>query len=291
MSIVGKRRRRMKPTRSPRSALAASVAFWMAVALCPSAAAQEQVSTQLPGKLASVGIDQNLDQSVPLDILFADESGREVALGEYFGTKPVLVAMVYYECPMLCTLVLNGMVRALNVMDLHPGEDFEIVIVSIDPGETPELARQKKAEYAKNYIGGSDAGWHFLTGRQESIQRLAKALGFRYNYDAEKDLYVHASALMVLTPQGRIARYFYGVEYDPRDIRLGLVEASRGEIGSPVDQVLLYCYAYDPATGKYSVVVMNLVRLGGVLTLLAVGGFMGVMFLRDRRAKRSGRTQ
>lgn len=243
-----------------------------------------QAATERPGLLAQVGIDQKLDTQVPLDLEFVDEDARPVTLGRYFGRRPVVLALVYYECPMLCTQVLNGLVSALDVLSFDAGRDFEVVAVSFDPGETPGLARGKKAAYLERYgRPGTESGWHFLTGRQESIARLTDAVGFRYAYDERTDQFAHAAAIMVLTPDGRVSRYFYGIEYAPRDLRLGLVEASQGRIGTVVDQALLLCYHYDPTEGKYGLVVMNLVRLGGVVTILAVGGFLWVAFRRERR--------
>jgi protein SCO1 len=245
-----------------------------------------QSSTVLPKALEGVGIDQRLNETVPLDIEFLDEQGAHVTLGDYFGEKPVVLALVYYECPMLCTLELNGLLRALRVLPLDLGKDFEIVTVSFDPGETPQLAAKKKEEYASKYgRPGADQAWHFLTGPQASIERLTRAVGFRYRYDAKTDLFNHASAIMVLTPEGRLSKYFYGIEYSARDLRLGLVEASAGKIGSAVDEVLLYCFHYDPETGKYGVVIMNVLRLAGVATVILLGGFVALMLRRDRRRR------
>jgi protein SCO1/2 len=224
----------------------------------------------LPAALRNVGLDQKLNQQVPLSLVFHDEGGRETQLASYFSSRPVVLALVYYQCPMLCTQVLNGMVASLRTLSLVSGQDFEVVAVSIDPTETPELAERKKAEYVKRYARGS-AGWHFLTGAEPQIQQLASAVGFRYAYDPKTKQYAHASAIMVVTPSGRLSRYFYGIEYAPRDLRLGLVEASENKIGTPVDTVLLYCYHYDPNTGKYSAIVMNMVRLAAGLTLLILG--------------------
>jgi protein SCO1/2 len=221
----------------------------------------------LPPALRNIGLDQNLNAQIPLSLIFRDDSGRELPLSAYFGSRPVVLALVYYQCPMLCTQVLNGMVMSLRGMSLESGRDFDVVTVSIDPTEMPDLAAKKKAEYLRRYAKGS-AGWHFLTGAEPQIKQLAHAVGFRYAYDPKTKQYAHASAIMVVTPSGRLSRYFYGIEYAPRDLRLGLVEASENKIGSPVDQILLYCYHYDPNTGKYSAIVMNIVRLAGALTLL-----------------------
>lgn len=241
-------------------------------------------SAQLPKALEGVGIDQRLNEMVPLDVEFLDEQGSPVTLGDYFGEKPVILALAYYECPMLCTLELNGLLRALRVLPLEPGKEFEIVTVSFDPGETPELAAKKKQEYAAQYgREGGEQAWHFLTGSQASIDKLTQAVGFRYKYDAKTDLFNHASAIMVLMPEGRLSKYFYGIEYSARDLRLGLVEASAGKIGSPVDEILLFCFHYDPETGTYGVAIMNVLRLAAVATVVILGGFVVLMLRRDRR--------
>ena len=237
----------------------------------------------LPKALNGVGIDQKLNEQLPLDLEFKNEKGENVKLGDYFGKKPVVLSLVYYQCPMLCNQVLNGMVTAFKVMAFKPGEEFEVVTVSFDPRETAALAAAKKSTYV-NYLPearrpGAAAGWHFLTGDEASIKRLTDAVGFRYHFDEATNQFAHASAIYVTTPQGKLARYFYGIEYAPRDLRLGLIEAADNKIGSPVDQLLLYCFHYDPATGKYGAVVMNIMRAGGILTLVAIAG----MFLIMRR--------
>jgi len=236
----------------------------------------------LPPGLRDVGLDQKLNQQVPLDLRFRDEAGRELPLSSYFGTRPVILALVYYQCPMLCTQILNGLVTSLRGMSLQSGRDFDVVSVSIDPTETPELAARKKAEYLRRYAK-SPLGWHFLTGAEAQIKELARAAGFRYAYDPKTKQFAHASAIMVLTPAGKLSRYFYGIEYPPRDLRLGLVEASENKIGTPVDQLLLYCYHYDPGTGRYSAIVMNIVRLAGVLTLLIFVPILVWLWRRDLR--------
>lgn len=234
--------------------------------------------------LVDVGIEQKLDETIPLDLEFNDELGRPVKLSQFFGEKPVVLSLVYYECPMLCTQVLNGLLRSLKVLSLDVGEDFEVITLSIDPAETHQLAKAKRREYTIRYDrDGAEDGWHFLTGAEDQIAALADAVGFRYEYDAETDLYIHASGIMVLTPQGKLARYFYGIEYSPKDMRLGLVEASHNKIGSPVDQILLLCYQYDPATGKYGFVIMNSLRVGGLLTIAVLATFVTVMLRRERR--------
>ena len=241
--------------------------------------------------LDQIGIDQGLDDQVPLELSFLDEEGKEVTLGDYLGERPALLTLVYYECPVLCTQVLNGLTQSLRVLSFDVGKEFDIITVSIDPGETPALAAAKKSEYVKRYGRASaQYGWHFLTGRQEQIDRLTEAVGFHYKYDRDTDQYIHASGIMLLTPEGKLARYFYGIEYAPKDIRLGLVEASQGKIGNAVDQLLLLCYQYDPATGKYGLVIMNSVRIAGLLTVVLMATFVTVMLRRDRRGKtdRSG---
>lgn len=242
----------------------------------------------LPDALRNVGIDQRLNHQVPRDLSFFDEAGRLVRLREYFGGKPVILSLVYYECPMLCTEVLNGLVSSLKVLSFDVGKQFVVVTVSFNPRETPALAAAKKEKYLQRYGRPAAAGWHFLTGKQESIDELTKAVGFRYAYDAKTGQYAHASGIMVLTPEGNISRYFYGIEYAPRDLRLGLVEASANKIGSAVDQLLLFCYHYDPSTGKYSAIVMNFIRLGGIITVLVLGTFIGLSLRRKPDQSRIG---
>ena len=240
----------------------------------------------LPAVLKDVGIDQRLNERVPLGLVFKGESGKQVELRQYFGRKPVVLSLVYYECPMLCTMVLNGMLRSLRALKLDAGQDFEILTVSFNPKETPDLAAAKKRSYLERYDRpGAGNGWHFLTGDEDNIRKLTEAAGFRYKYDAVRDQYVHASGIMVLTPDGRLARYLYGIEYSARDLRLALVEASAGKIGNPVDKILLYCFHYDPSTGKYSLLIMNVIRAAGSATVLALATFLIVMFRRDRRKK------
>ncbi|MEP6995946.1 MAG: SCO family protein, partial [Acidobacteriota bacterium] len=237
-----------------------------------------------PALLKGIGIDQRLDAALPLTLAFRDEAGRAVRLGDYFGRRPVVLALVYYNCPMLCTQVLNGLVASLNVMSLAAGEDFDVVAVSFDPRETPEMARAKKEAYLARYKHpAADAGWHFLTGQEAQIHALAQAAGFRYRYDSQLDQFAHASAIFVATPDGRLARYFYGIEYAPRDLRLALVEASAGRIGTPVDQILLFCFHYDPASGKYGATIVNMVRLAGLLTIALLGSSLWVLSRRRAR--------
>jgi protein SCO1/2 len=233
-----------------------------------------------------IGVDQKLGAQIPLDLEFRDENGGTVRLGQYFSSgKPVVLSLVYYRCPGLCTMTLNSMSAAFKPLTLDVGKDFEVVTVSIDPKETPKLAAAKKAEYLKRYgRPGAEAGWHFLTGDEASIQALASAVGFRYVYQPEIDQYAHAAAIMVATPQGKLARYFYGIEYSARDLRLGLVEASGNKIGSLADVMTLLCYQYDPKSGKYGAAVMRIVRAGGVATVLGLGAFIVLTLRRERRA-------
>ena len=234
--------------------------------------------------LNTIGIDQKLGEQIPLDLTFTNEAGQSVRIGDYFGDKPIVLTLVYYDCPMLCNQVLTSLLRAMNVLAFGIGTEFDVLTVSVDPGETHELAAEKRAEYLKNYRGrdGSN-GWHFLTGQQDQIEQLASAVGFRYEYEEQTDQYIHASGIMVLTPAGKLARYFYGTDYPPRDLRWGLVEAADGAIGSAVDQLLLMCYSYDPMTGKYGVYIRNSLRIGAVATVLALGSFVVVMLRRERR--------
>ena len=243
--------------------------------------------TPLPAALEGVGIEQRLDHQVPLNLTFRDEAGRNVPLSTFFGQKPVLLALVYYQCPMLCTQILNGMETSLRAVSLNPGQDFEVVSVSFDPTDTADLAAQKKANYLQRYGRANTAnGWHFLTGDEANIKALTDAVGFHYRYDPKTHQFAHASGIYLLTPQGRMSRYFYGVEYSSRDIRLGLVEASQNKIGNPVDQILLFCYHYDPATGKYGAIAMNMVRAGGATFVLICGSFLLLMWRRDFRIDR-----
>jgi len=245
-------------------------------------------SELVPDILEKVGIDQKLNAQVPLDAVFRDETGRQVKLGDYFGKRPVVLSLVYYECPMLCTQVLNGAVAAFKVLNFNIGDEFEVVTVSFNPKETPAMAAAKKSTYLAKYGRPAGArGWHFLTGEQPAIDAVASSVGFRYVFDTASQQYVHASALMVITPQGRVSKYFYGIDYPPKDIRLGLIEASGGKIGSPVDQVLLYCFHYDPHSGKYSMVVMNVLRLAGVLTVALIVGSIVMMWGLDRRKSKN----
>ena len=243
----------------------------------------ENVTPQgsLPEALRDIGIDQRLNEQLSLDMVFRDESGREVKLREYFGGKPVILALVYYTCPMLCNQELNGLIGMLKTLSFSAGREFNVVAVSFDPRDTPETAFAKKRAYVDRYQRSSaEAGLHFLTGDEKSIHALTEAVGFHYRFDSETNQYVHASGIMIATPEGKLSHYFYGIDYSPRDVRLGLVEASDNRIGSPVDQVLLFCYHYDPVTGKYGAVIMNMIRLGGLVTF---AGLAVIVFVMRRR--------
>lgn len=237
-------------------------------------------SVRPPG-LKNVGIQQNLNQPIPPDLAFTDDLGRPVRLGDYFGKKPLILNLVYYNCPMLCGEVLSGLEHSLRMMKFNVGEEFDVITVSFDPSETPEMAAKKKAEFLKRYKrAGAEQGWHFLVGKQGAIDALTKAAGFQYQYDEKTKQFAHATAILVLTPEGKIAQYYYGVEYPPKDLRLGLVEAGRGKIGNLVDQLLLYCYHYDPEQGKYSATILRVLRLAGVATMLCLGTLIFMMIRR-----------
>ena len=239
--------------------------------------------SQLPEAVRNVGIDQRLNEQLPLDLEFRNEEGRLVALGDFFHNKPVILSLVYHECPMLCSEVLEGMLRAFRVLRFDVGKEFEVLTVSFNPREDAPLAKSAKESYIRRYKReGAAEGWHFLTGDQTSIDRLTQAVGFRYRYDAQKNQYAHAGGIMVLTPQGRLSRYFYGIEFAPKDLRLGLVEASENKIGSIVDQVLLFCYHYDPVTGKYGLVILTTMRIVGVAFVLGLGAYVVLMLRRER---------
>src|SRR5271170_3860680 len=250
---------------------------------------------QPPPLLSKVYIHQHLDQQIPLDGSFRDESGATVKLGDYFGKRPVILALVYYSCPILCSEELNGMVSALEMVKFRPGKDFDIVAVSIDPSEGPDLAAKKKAMYVKRYGYPETAvGWHFLTGQQPQINALAEAVGFGYvrvpGPDGHLSQFAHASGVQIVTPEGKLAQYYMGVEYSPRDLQLGLVEASHNKIGTPVDNLLTYCYRYDPELNKHSVAVLRIMQLGAVVTMFGLGGFMWVNFRQDyKRDHMAGR--
>ena len=270
-------------------AACASVPAWSQAA--PKIQPGDVVPNQKPSILDQVGIDQRLDQQVPLNLVFNDETGQAVELQQYFGAKPVILMLVYYQCPMLCTQVLNGFTGAMNgIVKFNIGREFNVVTVSIDPRDKAEDAAAAKKRYLQRYRrAGAAQGWHFLTGKKDQIDALAQAVGFRYAWDPEVQQFAHASGIMLLTPAGHVAQYYYGIEYAPRDIQLGLVEASKGKIGSVADQVLLYCFHYDPRQGRYGAAIFNILRLSALVTILALGGFMLIMFRRDSLAARQGR--
>jgi protein SCO1/2 len=277
------------------------VAYALAALLSAAAPAHAQYAnppersmsaSRKPAILENVGIDQKIGQQLPLDLVFKDESGRDVTLGEFFGTRPVVLALAYYECPMLCTQVLNGMTGALKTLSFDAGKDFDVVVVSIDPMDGFRLAADKKATYVRQYgRPATEGGWHFLTGKDASIKPLANAIGFRYAYDANLKQFAHGAAIYVATPKGLVARYFLGIDFAPRDLRLALVEASNNRLGSVTDQVLLLCYHYDPATGKYGVAILNAVRIGFIATVTGFLTFLFISLRRDRaEVQRANRT-
>lgn len=289
--------RRLDEQRTHTAGRSAAVAMCLAIAAgafaAPARAQQSgPLSVPPPGKAATeqipilkeVGIDQKLNGPIPLDTEFTDEHGRTVRLGQYFGDRPVVLALVYYQCPMLCTLVLNGLVGSLDGIAFNAGQEYDVVVVSFDPAETPAMALERKEQFVRRYnrSGGEDHV-HFLTGRQADITRLTQAVGFRYVYDESIKQWAHPAAITVLTGDGRVSRYLYGVEFAPRDLKLALVEAADGRIGTLVDQAVLFCYHYDPETGKYGLVIMNIVRLAGVLTVLAIGLSIFFTLRRDAR--------
>lgn len=235
-------------------------------------------ANQLPRFLRGVWLEQRLGQPVPFELEFRNEEGQPVRLGDYLGRKPVILSLVYYQCPMLCSQVLNGLTSSLAVLPFDVGNQFDVLTVSFDPRDTPALAKTKKESYVRRYRrAGASEGWHFLTGDQASIGALTRAVGFHYTFDSGSGQFAHPSGIMVLTPEGKIARYFYGIEYAPKDLRLGLVEASKNKIGSPADQILLFCYHYDPSTGKYSIVVLRMLKLTAAVTLLVLAGLFLVL--------------
>ena len=242
-------------------------------------------ANQVPAALNQVTFEQRLNEQLPLDLPFKDESGKAVKLGDYFGRKPVILTFVYYECPMLCTQVLNGLESALRVLNESVGDEFDVVTVSFDPRETPSLAAGKKNAYLDRYKReGAERGWHFLTGEQASIDALTQAAGFSYTWDEATQQFAHASGIVVATPSGKLSRYFFGIDYSPRDIKFALMESTSERIGSLADQLLLYCYHYDPASGSYGFVAMGAVRIGGALTVLALVGFVVGSIRREMRA-------
>ncbi|MGB9465582.1 MAG: SCO family protein [Candidatus Acidiferrum sp.] len=261
--------------------LSASAAWAQAVPSGTGPAAQN-----MPSVLQNVGFEPQLNAHLPLDLAFRDETGRSVQLRDYFTQKPVLLALVYYGCPMLCDQLEQGVVGTLRMLSFNPGRDYEVVFVSFDPRETPDMAAQKKESAMTHFRRPETAsGWHFLTGSKESIDALTKGANFRYSFDEKSNLFAHASGIMLLTPDGRISRYFYGIEFPSRDVRLGLVDASAGKIGTPIDHILLYCYHYDPSSARYSASILKLIRVGGVLTILCLVAGMLIFRRRDIAAR------
>ncbi len=246
-------------------------------------------TARLP-QLDNVSFNQKLNAQLPLDTHFKDENGRDVTLGQYFdGKRPVVLAFVYYSCPMLCTQIMNGVSRAIKVLPFAPGKDFDVVFISFDPRDKPETAAAKKSALMNYWSMQNQSGaWHFLTGEEPQIKQVTSAAGFFSMWDEKSQQYAHLSGVLVLTPDGRLSRYFYGIEYSPKELRLALVESGEGHVGSLVDELLLYCYHYDPSQGRYGVIIMNMVRLGGVLTVLALGGFIYVMRRQEKLHPREG---
>ncbi len=246
-------------------------------------------SNQRPPKLANVGIQQNLNQKLPLELTFRDETGKSVQLRDYFGSKPVILSLAYYNCQMLCPEVLSGLATALKGMSFDAGKEFDVLTVSFDPHDTPELAAKAKREYVRRYgRKGAEQAWHFLTGNPDAIAALTKATGFQYQRDGKTGQYAHTTAIMIVTPEGKISQYYYGVEYPPKDMRLGLVAASKNKIGNLTDSILLYCYHYDPATGRYGPVIVRVLRISGLATMLFLGSFIAMMIRRDSSHRGSG---
>lgn len=292
---------RLRPTaRAARSAARRwTTALTVAVCLAPgSVLAQPSgpLSVPPPGKAATeaipmlknVGVDQRLNQRIPGDVPFVDETGKDVRIGDYFGAKPVILVFAYYECPMLCTQVINAVVGSLQALPFNAGREFNLVVVSIDPGETPTLAAKKREAYLDRYRRpGAEQGIHFLTGRESSIQTLTSAAGFKYAYDPAIDQYAHPAVITILTSDARVSRYLFGIEFAPRDVRLALVEAGENKVGSVLDQALLFCYHYDPETGQYGFAIMNMVRLAGLLTVGGLGTFIVMTLRRERRQGRA----
>lgn len=233
---------------------------------------------------SQIGIEQKLGERIPLELTFKDETGKIIKLGDYFGKRPVILVLAYYECPMLCTVVLNSLVRTLNAMDWEAGDEFEVVVVSISPSESPELAAKKKANYAKEYRHGTaERGWHFLVGEEKNIKQLADAVGFKYTYDPVTKQYAHGAGIMIATPDGKLSRYLLGVEFSARDLKFALAESSQGKIGNPVLSAVMYCFQYDPSTGRYGLVIMRVIQLAGIITVLSLATLIGGALLLERR--------
>jgi protein SCO1/2 len=264
----------------------AAVMAALTILCCQTARAQSD--EYVPEDLIDVDIVEHLEAQVPQNLTFTDENGNEVRLGDYFDEdKPVLLTLIYFNCPMLCSLVLNGMIDALQDTDMAPGKQFEMVTVSFNPAEGPTLAKLKKQNYVKDYgVAGASQGWHFLTGEEPQIQSLTETIGFKYQWNEERQEFAHAAAIFVLTPDGKVSRYLYGVAFEPKDLRLALLEASDGKIGNTVDRVLLYCYQYDPESGSYAPVAMNIMRLGGVAMLILLAAILIPLWLRDLKLKK-----
>jgi protein SCO1 len=245
-------------------------------------------ASTLPPALKNVGFEPQLNAQLPLDLAFRDELGRNVRLRQYFGQKPVLLALVYYGCPMLCNQVEQGVVGTLRMLSFNPGRDYQVVFVSFDPHESPDMAFQKKESAMSHFRRPETAsGWHFLTGSKDSIDALTRSANFLFSFDEKTNLFAHASGILLLTPDGRISRYFYGVEYPSRDVRLGLVDASAGKIGTPVDRALLFCYQYDPSTARYSASILAIIRLGGILTVVCLVAAILIFRRREANAART----
>ncbi|HQU85569.1 MAG TPA: SCO family protein [Pyrinomonadaceae bacterium] len=246
-------------------------------------------SNGLPNILKTVGIEQKLGEQIPLDAVFKNEDGKQVKLGEYFGkNRPVILALVYYECPMLCNEVLNGLTGSLKGMSFDAGKEFDVLAISFDARENdkPDLAKNKKLGYLERYgRANSENGWHFLTGTQEEIDKVTKAVGFNYEYDAKTDQFAHAGGVMIITPEGKVSRYFYGIDYAAKDLKFGIMESAQSKIGNPAEQLLLYCFHYDPSTGKYGLAVINVIRIAGILTLLGMGGMFFVFWRYNKKKK------
>lgn len=276
----------MKPT-APKTLLLRATSLMLAVAAACASTSGNARAQRVSEVIKKVGFDQKLDNQVPLDLAFLDETGAPVRLDTYLkkgAQKPAILVFVYFQCPMLCTQVLNELVRALRPLGLTPGEDFEILTVSIDPRETPELAARKKQSYLESLGRPADGkGWHFLTGDEASIKKLADSAGFRFMWDEDTQQFAHPGGLVLLTPEGRVSRYFFDVLFPSHDLRLGLVEASHGKIGSLTDRVLLLCFHYDPTTGKYGLIVTNVIRALCLLMVAAVGTFVFVMLRKEAR--------
>jgi protein SCO1/2 len=246
------------------------------------------VSTEVPPQLREVTFKQRLNELLPLDAVFRDETGRAMALADVFGSRPVVLAFVYYQCPMLCSQVMNGISSAAKALPFTVGRDYDVVLISFDPRDTPEAAAVKKREHLGKWPEGDARAWHLLTGDEATIRRVTSAAGFTYRWDERSGQFAHVSGILVATPDGRLARYFYGVDYSPKELRLALVESGEGRVGSVIDELFLYCFHYDPESGRYGLLVMNLVRMGGAMTMLFIGGFIVLMRWRESRASLGG---